>query len=91
MAATLKHSRQRDAIKEFLMTRTDHPTADTVYQELREVYPNISLEPSTVTYPSWLTSVRFRNFTLAMELTDLMHRLSPITTLFVPNATVLTT
>ena len=43
MAAALKHSRQREAIKDFLMTRTDHPTADTVYQELREVYPNISL------------------------------------------------
>ena len=43
MATALKHSRQREAIKEFLMTRTDHPTADTVYQELRESYPNISL------------------------------------------------
>lgn len=41
--AALKHSRQRDSIKEFLMTRTDHPTADVVYQELREIYPNISL------------------------------------------------
>ena len=42
--ATLKYSRQRESIKEFLMTRTDHPTADVVYQHLREVYPNISLE-----------------------------------------------
>ena len=41
--ATLKYSRQRESIKEFLMTRTDHPTADVVYQHLREVYPNISL------------------------------------------------
>ena len=41
--ATLKYSRQRESIKEFLMTRTDHPTADVVYHHLREVYPNISL------------------------------------------------
>lgn len=41
--ATLKYSRQRAAIKEFLMTRTDHPTADTVYENIRQIYPNISL------------------------------------------------
>lgn len=41
--ATLKYSRQRESIKKFLMTRTDHPTADVVYQHLREIYPNISL------------------------------------------------
>ena len=27
----LKYSRQREAIKSFLMTRKDHPTADVVY------------------------------------------------------------
>ena len=41
--AALKYSRQREAIKEFLNTRTDHPTADTVYENIREQYPNISL------------------------------------------------
>jgi len=41
--ATLKYSRQRESIKEFLATRTDHPTADTVYTNLREKFPNISL------------------------------------------------
>lgn len=41
--ATLKYSRQRESIKEFLATRTDHPTADTVYTNLREQFPNISL------------------------------------------------
>lgn len=41
--ATLKYSRQREAIKEFLISRTDHPTADTVYTKLREKFPNISL------------------------------------------------
>lgn len=41
--AALKHSRQRESIKEFLMTRTDHPTADTVYENMKLIYPNISL------------------------------------------------
>ncbi len=41
--ATLKYSRQREAIRDFLMDRTDHPTADTVYENLRITYPNISL------------------------------------------------
>lgn len=39
----LKNSRQRKAIKDFLMQRTDHPTASTIYQELKKEYPNISL------------------------------------------------
>lgn len=41
--ATLKYSRQRESIKTFLMTRKDHPTADTVYMNIRQEYPNISL------------------------------------------------
>lgn len=39
----LKYSRQRQVIKDFLMTRKDHPTADTVYMNVRREYPNISL------------------------------------------------
>ena len=39
----LKYSRQRESIKEFLMTRTDHPTAETIYENLRKEYPKISL------------------------------------------------
>ncbi|BCN28943.1 Fur family transcriptional regulator [Anaeromicropila herbilytica] len=41
--ANLKFSRQRESIKEYLAGTTEHPTADTVYMHLREVYPNISL------------------------------------------------
>lgn len=41
--AAIKNSRQRTCIKEFLMTRKDHPTADTVYQHVREEFPRISL------------------------------------------------
>lgn len=40
---TLKYSRQRESIKEFLAERKDHPTADTVYMNIRQLYPNISL------------------------------------------------
>ena len=41
--AALKFSRQRESIKEFLMSRNDHPTADTVYENMKIIYPNISL------------------------------------------------
>ena len=41
--AARKHSRQRDSIKEFLMTRKDHPTADIIYTNVRQRNPNISL------------------------------------------------
>lgn len=40
---TRKHSKQRDAIVAFLAARKDHPSADTVYQEIRTIIPNISL------------------------------------------------
>ena len=39
----IKYSRQREAIKKFLMTRRDHPTADVVYSSVRDEFPNISL------------------------------------------------
>ena len=39
----LKYSRQREAIKEFMMSRKDHPTADVVYMNVRKEFPNISL------------------------------------------------
>ena len=39
----VKHSRQREAIRVFLKDRKDHPSAETVYQELKVVHPNLSL------------------------------------------------
>lgn len=39
----VKYSRQRQIIHNFLMTRKDHPTADVVYQNVRQEYPHISL------------------------------------------------
>ena len=57
--AALKYSRQRESIKEFLMTRKDHPTADVVYENVRKIYPNISL--GTV----------YRNLSLLSELGEI--------------------
>lgn len=41
--ATLKFSRQRESIKEYLQHTAEHPTADMVYENIRKIYPNISL------------------------------------------------
>lgn len=43
METKLKRSRQRECILSFLMTRHDHPTADTIYEHVRKEIPNISL------------------------------------------------
>ena len=40
---TMKHSRQRDAIWNFIKDSTEHPDAETVYLGVRESYPNISI------------------------------------------------
>lgn len=58
--AKLKYSRQRESIKEFLATRKDHPTADTVYMNIKEIYPNISL--GTV----------YRNLSLLSDIGEVM-------------------
>ena len=44
----LKYSRQREAIKCFLMTRKDHPTADVVYHSAQTFQTSV-LELSTGT------------------------------------------
>lgn len=41
--ATLKYSRQRESIKEYLSKTRSHPTADSVYLHVKEEFPNISL------------------------------------------------
>jgi len=38
-----KHSKQRDIILNNLMHRKDHPTADTLYLDVKEEMPSISL------------------------------------------------
>lgn len=55
----IKHSRQREAIKEFLRNSHEHPSADTVYMNIRQEFPNISL--GTV----------YRNLALLSELGEI--------------------
>ena len=55
----LKYSRQRQLIKDFLMTRKDHPTADVVYMNVRQQFPSISL--GTV----------YRNLTLLADMGEI--------------------
>lgn len=59
--ATLKHSKQREMIKDFLMSRKDHPTADVVYMNVRQQNPNISL--GTV----------YRNLTLLADIGEIQR------------------
>lgn len=42
MGAT-KHSKQRDALIEILQSTDTHPTAEWVYDQMREKFPNVSL------------------------------------------------
>ena len=58
---TLKYSRQREAILNFLMTRKDHPTADVIYDNIRKAQPNISL--GTV----------YRNLSLLAEIGEIQR------------------
>jgi Fur family peroxide stress response transcriptional regulator len=58
---SLKHSKQRDMIKDFLMSRKDHPTADVVYMNVRLRQPNISL--GTV----------YRNLTLLADIGEIQR------------------
>lgn len=40
---TIKYSRQREAIWDYVKDRKDHPTADMVYNYVKKTFPNISL------------------------------------------------
>ena len=41
--ATTNYSRQREAIVNYLRSTTCHPTADTIYENIKKTYPKISL------------------------------------------------
>ena len=43
LLAALKYSRQRESIKHYLMATKEHPTADEVYMNVKQEFPNISL------------------------------------------------
>ena len=57
----IKRSRQRDAIRDNLRSRSDHPTAEMVFTDIRIRYPRISL--GTV----------YRNLGLLTELGEIRH------------------
>lgn len=38
-----KYSRQRESVKTYLATHSNHPTAETIYLAVKQEYPNISL------------------------------------------------
>ncbi|MCM1375547.1 MAG: transcriptional repressor [Muribaculum sp.] len=57
----MKYSRQRELIREFLIGRRDHPTADIVYMNVRQQLPHISL--GTV----------YRNLTLLADRGDIQR------------------
>ncbi len=52
----MNYSRQRECIKEYLMSTDEHPTADVIYQNVRQEFPKISL--GTV----------YRNLTLLVDI-----------------------
>jgi Fur family transcriptional regulator, peroxide stress response regulator len=58
--SSLKFSRQREIIKEYLANTKEHPTADMIYMSIRETNPNISL--GTV----------YRNLNLLVEQGDII-------------------
>ena len=41
--AAIRNTKQREAIKLYLMSTTCHPTAETVYSNIQKDFPNISL------------------------------------------------
>lgn len=43
MDKKLRHSRQREMIREYLMSSCEHPSAEMVFDALREKLPSISL------------------------------------------------
>ena len=57
--ATLKYSRQRECIREYVRSCKEHPTADSIYGKMKEEFPNISL--GTV----------YRNLSLLVELGEI--------------------
>lgn len=62
---TLKYSRQREAIKNYLTSTKSHPTADVVYTHVKEEFPNISL--GTV----------YRNLNLLADLGEAIKIVTP--------------
>lgn len=41
--AAIRYSKQREAIRNYLLSTKSHPTAEMVYEQIQKEYPNISL------------------------------------------------
>ena len=68
--AGLKYSKQRASIKDYLMHTTSHPTADTVYRQIKE---ESASEPYTATWTCLQISEKrfgFRHRMAAIVLMD---------------------
>ena len=69
----IKRSRQREAIRQCLTGRYDHPTAETVYMSIKDEFPNISLGTVCLIWGRFkkLLSVEART-----DLTETRHRIT---------------
>ena len=74
----IKRSRQREAIRQCLTGRYDHPTAETVYMSIKDEFPNISL--GTVYRNLSLLWGRFKKLLSVEARTDLTETRHRITT-----------
>ncbi|MCI7062458.1 MAG: transcriptional repressor [Lachnospiraceae bacterium] len=59
--AAIRYSKQREAIRTYLLSTKSHPTAEAVYNNIKNVYPHISL--GTV----------YRNLNLLVEQGDALR------------------
>lgn len=74
----IKRSRQREAIRQCLAGRYDHPTAETVYMSIKDEFPNISLG-TVYRNLSLLSDLgRFKNYCQWRwtDLTETRHRIT---------------
>lgn len=58
----IKYSRQRESIVNFLASQTDHPTAETIYQNIKKNFQTSVLELFTETFPCLRKLVRSSRF-----------------------------
>lgn len=65
----IKYSRQRESIVNFLASRTDHPTAETIYQNIKKNFQTSVLELFTETFPCLRKLVRSSRFRQESVLT----------------------
>lgn len=73
LVAALKYSRQREAIKHYLASTKEHPTADTVYMHVKRNFPISVLALYIETWICLQTSVRRSRYQHLTEETDLME------------------